>query len=93
MAERYPALCYGAIRGRRRPILTGPRIELREEHPVHGQEVLITNGLTAGEVVHRLGLVTGEQLVLDPLDDPRVSLVKDVAQIAAGIEVLKRVEH
>jgi len=34
-----------------------------------------------------------QELVLDPLDDPRVSLVKDVAQIAAGIEVFKRVEH
>lgn len=74
-------------------VLPCPRIEALEEGFVNPAEICVSDVRQRGEVVHDLREIGPEELVFGCLDDIKVLLGGEVAQVARGVEVLKRIEH
>ena len=93
MDEQGLALVDSAVGCREAAVLPGPGVEALEEDFVNLAEIRVGDLGQRGEVVHDLREVGPEEFVFGRLDDVKVLLGGEVAQVARGVEVLKRIEH
>ena len=93
MGEQHLPAAHRQIRRGLLAIRAGPWIEIAKEEFMGRENVVIGQSLDPGQIGERLFDALDERTVLEPPNDAQIFLAEAVAQVAAGLEIEKRIER